>query len=536
MLGALSQAAGFLERRFLLNAVLPSTIFWGALVLVYTATDGGIAHTARAWTLQDLTLRVVLLLAFLAWVWFSASIIASQWANMIRLYEGYYWLGPLRIIGRLGQHWHQRRLLRLSERGDTEQTYQSYPSVYRLDEVMPTRLGNIIKTAELYSTERYDADCVLLWPRLHHLFPPSFVAMVADARASLELLLVISVLAITFGISAGARLLWAGVRWEVFLVVYWGALVTAFLTYLGAIGSARSYGQQLRVGFDLYRTELIRQMRLPLPGTLAEERERWKEMYFFFVRNVPPAWWRFADVPISFRERLSLWPPRSRLGDYIQDDEEPPADDAEERRGLSETLVRLVGEQAPLAVWFALVAILTGALGAGFLHRHANDPVSTWVARQDLPVFHRVEARELELRSVPRSRLADGSVRQRTAIVGHYTLASIPKGSPFPMDRLGPAVDASAIHQAVILPIQTTQLAVRSTRLERGAAVNVLFRGRTQPTRPLVILRRVLILDISVGQPPNDNTTTVTVAVPRAQDGVIAAIDGLQPTFTRIGS
>lgn len=536
MLGALSQAAGFLERRFLLNAVLPSTIFWGALILVFTGTDGGVAGTARAWTVQDLTLRVVILLAFLAWVWFSASIIASQWGNVIRLYEGYYWLGPLRIIGRLGRLWHQRRLVRLLQRGESEQAYQSYPSEYRLEEVMPTRLGNVIKTAELYSTERYDADCVLLWPRLHHLFPPSFVAMVTDARASLELLLVISVLAIAFGLSAGARLLWAGVRWEVFLVVYWGALATAFLTYLGAIDSARSYGQQLRVGFDLYRGELIKQMRLPLPGTLAEERERWNEMYFFFVRNLRPAWWRFADAPLSFRDRLSLRPPQSRLKDYIQDDEEPPADDTEERLGLREALIRLLGEQAPLAVWFALVAILTGAFGAGYLHRRASDPISTWVPRSDLQVFHRVEARELELRRIPRSRLEDGSVRQQTAIVGHYTLASVAEGTPFTVDRLGPAVDASAIDRAIVLPIQTTELAVRSTRLERGAAVNVLFSGRSQPTRPPVILRQALVLDIAVGQPPNDDASTVTVAVPRVQGAVISAIDGLTPTFIRIGS
>lgn len=46
---------------------------------------------------------------------------------------------------------------------------QSYPP--SLSEVMPTKVGNILKSSESYAGTRYGMDGVAFWPRLYHVIP-----------------------------------------------------------------------------------------------------------------------------------------------------------------------------------------------------------------------------------------------------------------------------------------------------------------------------------------------------------------------------
>jgi hypothetical protein len=295
MLGAFKDFASFLERRFLLNAFFPSMVFLGGLLLVFLAPHGGIPRAAKAWTGQSVTLQVVSIAAFLAGVWLFAGGVASQWRSIIRVFEG-YWPIYLQRLLRPGQEWHVQRMKRLYEvEGGYARIHDSYPLEPDYDKVMPTRLGNILKSAELYPKYRYHADSVLLWPRLHHLFPENFRRDVADARAQLEFLLVISLLSTIFSIVAGGYLLLRGAAWWAFLLCFWGGILVAFGAYLGSTSNAQVYAYQLRVGFDLYRTELIRQLRLELPGTFDQERERWKEIISLFFYATPPEWTYVED-------------------------------------------------------------------------------------------------------------------------------------------------------------------------------------------------------------------------------------------------
>lgn len=58
---------------------------------------------------------------------------------------------------------------------------------------------------------------------------------------------------------------------------WWNLLVllpvaVARSAYPGAEHTAMAYGQGVRVAFDLHRFDLLRQLRLPQPHTLEEER------------------------------------------------------------------------------------------------------------------------------------------------------------------------------------------------------------------------------------------------------------------------
>jgi hypothetical protein len=61
-----------------------------------------------------------------------------------------------------------------------------------------------------------------------------------------------------------------------------GALVLGWLlvvvAYRGAVAQARSYGQQIRTAIDLYRFELLKALRCPVPATPQEERALWARL------------------------------------------------------------------------------------------------------------------------------------------------------------------------------------------------------------------------------------------------------------------
>src|SRR5438445_5164230 len=194
MLGALlHEAAGILERRFLLNAFLPSFALTSGVLALVVGTHTSFNAAAETWNAQGSTLQVVEVAAFAAWVYLLAGLIASQWGNLIRLYEG-YWPRWLRVVTRIGTSWHRQKLAKLDQAAAYEQIYLQYPFPEDEKLVMPTMLGNVLLNAELYPFYRYGADAVLIWPRLYNLLPDRFLQLIAEARSSLEFLLVISAL------------------------------------------------------------------------------------------------------------------------------------------------------------------------------------------------------------------------------------------------------------------------------------------------------------------------------------------------------
>jgi hypothetical protein len=143
---------------------------------------------------------------------------------------------------------------------------------------MPTRLGNILKNAERYPLDRYEIDAVLIWPRLYNLFPEPFIQSIGEAKSSLDFMLVVSTLSSIFAIVTGVYLVIVKASGWVFLVCFWGGLFLSWLAYKAALGSALIYAQQIKAGFDLYRHEFLKQMRLELPKTPIEEMKLWNNI------------------------------------------------------------------------------------------------------------------------------------------------------------------------------------------------------------------------------------------------------------------
>lgn len=329
----LKEVPGLVGRRFLMNAFFPSFLFWGLVIVVAIAGQANFVNVLKEWNQLDITLKALQIVGFFSCVTFFSVILSNNFNTILRFYEG-YWNFPLGRLLKNRNMWYQsylrkldfdnhkkeldeeieqvnqelqkptsqkqeklqkqleklqKRLEKLQHQNDSGKLYETiylyYPLPTQPKQVMPTRLGNILKNAELYSLDRYGIDAVFMWPRLYNLFSERFLETIAEAKGSLDFMLVVSALSSIFALFSGVYLLIVKASGLLFLTCFWGGLFLAWLTYRSALGSALLYAQQIKAGFDLYRHELLKQMRLELPKTPLEEPKLWEEIKELLYNN-----------------------------------------------------------------------------------------------------------------------------------------------------------------------------------------------------------------------------------------------------------
>lgn len=222
--------------------------------------------------------------------------------------------------------------------------HQDYPN--QIAHALPTRFGNILRAAEEYSNAHYAIDAVTMWPRLIYVMDPSYYKKVDQSNNSLAFvvnsLLLATVLFLLCLLASGHEFF----RWRqeeaqyaknsevchlqdqnhcdnevptevvTFLVYnitlstleskehyqsFWRYLILAplflgiaFFFYLASLPAVKQYGNMIRSSYDLFRFNLLEQLRLPLPPNLGEEFDLWK------------AWSEFVAVGSS--ESLEAFP------------------------------------------------------------------------------------------------------------------------------------------------------------------------------------------------------------------------------------
>jgi hypothetical protein len=151
--------------------------------------------------------------------------------------------------------------------------------VFPLDdaETQPTLFGNVLATAAEYPRLTYAMEGFLWWPRLSPLVPVDFQGMLGGTQAPMMGLLNLSVVFAGLAIVGAPVLLLTG-HWVAGLVTLGGGLLLVRLCYRAAVSQAAELGSLLRVGFDLYRHEILHQMDLEIPANLAAERRLWLQL------------------------------------------------------------------------------------------------------------------------------------------------------------------------------------------------------------------------------------------------------------------
>jgi hypothetical protein len=167
------------------------------------------------------------------------------------------------------------------------------------DNVLPTRLGNVIRSFETYSLVPYGMPAIAVWPRLMAVVPATYAQGLDGAQTSFNFMLNCSFLSMVLAsMLTFAGLFWADPfrggadrLWIVWVLVF---LALWRLFYYGAINRAGEWGTQVRAAIDLYRGELLKQLGYDFkPETPEEERRIWELINYKF--SFPDE--RSAEVP-----------------------------------------------------------------------------------------------------------------------------------------------------------------------------------------------------------------------------------------------
>jgi hypothetical protein len=151
-------------------------------------------------------------------------------------------------------------------------------------DLMPTRLGNLLRAAERKPLEKYGLDAVICWPRLWLLLPDAVRKDLQEARADLNIAARVWFWSLLF-------IFWVllGAWWAVPV----GLLSAAFVYYGWLLDAAGTYADLLESAFDLYRPLLYQSLRWPLPNSPQEEHQSGEALTQYLWRGA-------ADNPATF--------------------------------------------------------------------------------------------------------------------------------------------------------------------------------------------------------------------------------------------
>ena len=173
--------------------------------------------------------------------------------------------------------------------------FRSFPSNEAW--LLPTRLGNAIRAFETYPMTVYGGDGVPLWPRLLTVIPSDFCRTLDDARAEVNFLANMVLVATPLAVATVAR--WeAGIRWAaptaaapapdlgwmfaqahgVFLVAAALLLLAAWGFYRWTVLQAKAWGELVRTAFDCYLPDLAKKLGYALPQQGQRQRDFWGDI------------------------------------------------------------------------------------------------------------------------------------------------------------------------------------------------------------------------------------------------------------------
>ena len=277
-----------LAKRWVEHLFGPAGLFWlGGAVL---ALERGLAQ--QGWTAflnLSAWLQGALALAAIAGVIGSALLMRLCVFPLLRGLEG-YWVRQLRlwVTRPLVRRWHQRyeraRALQKKKTGEAlseaeqleltelETWLHQYPR--RRGDLMPTRLGNLLRARELAPRDKYGLDAVVCWARLWGLLPSDLREDLILARTALNR----RVEAFGWGM---LFLLWVVISWWAIPV----AVVWMMVAYTQAVLAAAPYGDLIETAFDLYRFRLYDALGWRRPPDSAAERAYGEALSEFLWRG-----------------------------------------------------------------------------------------------------------------------------------------------------------------------------------------------------------------------------------------------------------
>lgn len=156
-----------------------------------------------------------------------------------------------------------------------EQAEADLAALPRPHRVMPTRLGNVLRSAEDLAGTEYGMPSVLGVRYLFPLLPIHVADRIDDARNALEQAVRMSA---TYALLSLAAIVAFFDDWPWVLLAL-GFFGLGVASYLGATRTADTYGRLLVTATDLFRYRLFDSLRYPRPASSERERELFSLMF-----------------------------------------------------------------------------------------------------------------------------------------------------------------------------------------------------------------------------------------------------------------
>jgi hypothetical protein len=176
-----------------------------------------------------------------------------------------------KLKGRLENILRSKRGDRLMRYAVTAQEALRRVDIYPSDDrrILPTQLGNALRSFEDSAGRQYGLDAIMISPHLHLVAPDWHRNYLMDAREGMDSTirictvgLVATVLTMGFLFVQGLWLLWALLPYAI-----------SYLAYRGAVSAAQAYGGVVRTAIDLNRFRIYTELGLDPPRDTVEERE-----------------------------------------------------------------------------------------------------------------------------------------------------------------------------------------------------------------------------------------------------------------------
>jgi Flp pilus assembly protein CpaB len=309
-------------------------------------------------------------------------------------------------------------------------------------DVMPTRLGNVLKAAEMYAWNRYRIDSVVIWTRLQQALPEKFAESLQDAKGSLDAMITLSTFILLFGSPLSLWMVFELFKTGIF---FWGIsllltsavlfiiLFLSWLCYQNAIQAGIEYGEKIKAAIDLYRWKVLEELNLRLPAGLEEERQLWEDVCGLLGRGYDP------ETP------------------YFQYKQQEPIQNVEDN---SQSRVKI--------------------------------PVPT----KDIPAFHTIAAEYLIEQDILETLVPIDAVQKKEDIVDLIPLRALPAQQPIRRPLL---VESKRFEHTIALGVQATLASALGGNLQPGDLVDIILLPQgTQARHQLefTLFDDILIIDI----------------------------------------
>jgi hypothetical protein len=499
VLGSLFQSfTDALGKRFFLTTWLPSLLLVGA-ILAEVVAAAGVPRTI-AWVesfpviAQAAGVALILLV-----VTFVASLVSVNTTNLLQLCEGYWGSGWVhRRFGCPRRAYYQAVIAKLSDSNsdaDYAKIYKRFPPKDYLNQAMPTRVGNILISSELYPKARYGIDAVLVWPRLYQAAPDTFRNVLAAARSDMDQMVSLMTGGLAFA-AIGTVTALVLLPWYAAPLCFVAGIVLAILSYHGLVSACVPYAETVRTGFDVYRNSLLTAVGWNAAPSLAAERYQWTQIGNLWFRGSPgdPAALGYQPFRASFRVPKDA-PPFALVKDT--------APDCAHAKAMPHLWRGIIG----LAAAIAVIAGLLGAARERVIPVRLPGPAVVVAAKQ-LHAFSAIRPAQLKIQNRGWTPFMPGLATTKHQVTGHVLLSDVPAGQPVQVSQIGPVIPPGTVAlSAVLSPAESP-----AAHLSPGDRVNV-----TPACKGHSGLSGVKVLDVrektaASGAPPQ--SMTVVLAVP----------------------